>query len=164
MDINDDCICPVCDKSFHTPKARNTHLSTATNCSWYRHGKLRVLCTEPGAPRRDDFHIYDLGQGLAGTQLNNLPSTDLSPEEAVDEMESVPHPGDYEDLFHFIDRDLTSNPDIGEPGPGPSTAAHWNHIANPRLLDDEGDPQVELVHPTARKVIRMDDTLHQVWR
>lgn len=163
MDINDDFTCPVCNKSFRTIKSRNTHLSTAANCSWYRHGKLKWLPDSTLAgERRDSFSVYDLGQRPART---NTPATDLSPEEAVDQMEEMAHPGDYEDLFHFIDRDPPlPDPSFGEAGPGPSTAAHRNRMLDPRLLDDEEDSRVEIVQPTAGKVICMNDTLHQVWR
>jgi hypothetical protein len=138
---------------LYATKARNTHLSTAANCSWYRHGKLRMPPAIATTNRQDGFQVYDLGQ--------HPPTTDLHPEEAVDEMEKVPHPGDYEDLFHFIHTDPVRDPDIGEAGHGPSTTAHRHRQ---RLLDDEDDSRVESVHPTAGKVIRMKDTLHQVWR
>ena len=38
--------CPVCNKIFVTAHGRNTHISNARSCSWYRHGKLRELSLE----------------------------------------------------------------------------------------------------------------------
>jgi hypothetical protein len=158
MDV--DFTCPVCDKIFRTAKARNTHLSTAKNCSWYRHGKFKATQNSE-IERRDGFRIYDLGQD--GNHISPT-TTDLCPEDAVDQMEETPHSGDYEDLFHFLGADPAHNPDIGEAGPGPSTIAQQRPQHSNRLLDDEDDSRLESIHPTAGKVIRMNDTLHEIWR
>jgi hypothetical protein len=157
--MDEDFNCPVCDKSFRTTKARNTHLSTAANCSWYRHGKFKAT-HDTAFQRRDDFCVYDLGQNAAQPRLS---IDDFSPEDAVGQMGQDAHPGDYEDFFHFIGgAETPSNPGIGEAGPGPSTATHRQ--ASHRLLDDEDDIRVEIIHPTAGRVIRMKETLHEVWR
>jgi hypothetical protein len=161
--MDEDFNCPVCDKSFRTTKARNTHLSTAANCSWYRHGKFKATY-DTAAQHRDGFHIYDLGQNSA-QQANYIQPAinDFSPEDAVRQMEEDAHLGDYEDFFHFVGGvERLPNPGIGEPGPGPSTAAQKQ--ASHRLLEDEDDMRVEIVHPTAGQVIRMKETLHEVWR
>lgn len=159
--MNEEFDCPVCERSFRTTKARNTHLSTAANCSWYRHGKFKAT-QDAIIELRDGFHIYNLSQPPSDENRNGTSIADLSPEDAVQQMEDVPHPGDYEDLFHFISVEPAPDPDIGEAGPGPSTTARRQ--LDHRLLDDEDDSRVESIHPTAGKVIRMKDTLHEVWR
>jgi hypothetical protein len=43
------------------------------------------------------------------------------------------------------------------------TAGPSRH-ANAMIYDREEDPQIEVVHPTAGRVIRMDATVHERWR
>ncbi|EGO02483.1 hypothetical protein SERLA73DRAFT_69986 [Serpula lacrymans var. lacrymans S7.3] len=61
-----------------------------------------------------------------------------------------------EDLFSFIPIAHSNINDDGENTAGPSL--HQNSI----VLDDNEDERME--HPTAGKVISMDETLHQRWR
>ncbi|EGN97745.1 hypothetical protein SERLA73DRAFT_75388 [Serpula lacrymans var. lacrymans S7.3] len=63
-----------------------------------------------------------------------------------------------EDLFSFIPIAHSDIIDDGENAAGPSL--HQNSI----VLDDNEDECMEVEHPTAGKVISMDETLHQRWR
>ena len=77
-----------------------------------------------------------------------------------------------EELFHFVPQsslEQQSDTDVvmedGEGGPGPSTLANRRSRFNaPRTLDDSDDDRVEEIHPTAGKVIRMDESLHRRWK
>lgn len=55
-----------------------------------------------------------------------------------------------------IDIEMADSTEQGEPTAGPS-----NHA---RALVDAEDERVTVLHPTAGKVIRMDHTLHDLWR
>ena len=76
---------------------------------------------------------------------------DEDPEDVMDDVQ--------EDLFHFIPSDLEDNinANLGVAGPGPSTAAQ-------RSLDDDEDTRTEEEYTSAGKVIRMNSTLHELWR
>jgi hypothetical protein len=82
-------------------------------------------------------------------------------EDVMDEIQ------ESDDLFHFIPIPIPSAGDveIGEAGPGPSTAASTSQRQqNYRALDDDDDSRVEDDFVGAGRVIRMNETLHERWR
>lgn len=81
---------------------------------------------------------------------------------------------DEDDIFHFIAEDppqpepLEPEPQIGEAGPGPTTASNRGDPntsnLNRRVLDDNDDSRVQDFDESAGHVIRMSDPLHEAWR
>jgi hypothetical protein len=147
-----DCVCPVCERVFVTPCSLHHHLGKAVSCSWYHFGKLKASTSHLlSTPWNNDYQVQDivgssttLFDSQAESELHlstsnftvtsttllsrNEQDSDIPIEEIADDLENVIHPGDYEDLFHFIGpRDVsqpTPAPDIGEAGPGPNTMAY----------------------------------------
>ena len=133
---NDPTICPACHKRLKTAQGLATHLSTAKGCQWYKKGKLRAL-TLPGE--------FAVDEDVLMREVNSP-----LPEELEGRMEEE-EPGQVMEDFHDRLFDLIP---IGDPAerprsPDPSSAL---------------DMRVEDVHPTAGKVICMEETVHQRWR
>ena len=64
-----DTVCPVCLRSFKTGKGRNSHLSTAKNCSLYRKGKFKANLLS-----NNDRLLSMLGPALAQTSTGRTSS------------------------------------------------------------------------------------------
>ncbi|KAE9389338.1 hypothetical protein BT96DRAFT_1070394 [Gymnopus androsaceus JB14] len=158
--------CPAgCGKVFGTSQARNSHITQAVSCSWYRtyektaalenilRSSLTVVHNELG----DEY----MQREAEGDAVSGAVSSDEAGE-ALREFE------EDNDIFHFVplDRQL----EIGEPGPGPSTQAFQQRLlerqlgAKVQVLDDEETQRVEEEHPTGGVCIRMDASLHTRWR
>lgn len=161
MDLQDELSCPVCMKSFKTKKGCTTHLTTARSCCWYRRGKLAQLSPLDLDGEGGEALISDLcdGDGQSDQMEDQRSHMDEYVVAAMDDM------ADDDDLFDFIpmpSATLATLPEvqIGEAGPGPSTARHLLH----RVLDDEDDSRVEDPFQAAGCVIRMNENLHERWR
>jgi hypothetical protein len=108
----------------------------------------------------------DVIEGLAGN-VGGMDETTLQrggpeehPEVIMDDL------ADHDDLFHFVP--LCSTPpvniEIGEEGPGPSTAASIAKRLQHRILEDDDDRRVEEPFLGAGRVVQMDQTLHEKWK
>lgn len=131
--------CPACNKGFKTSRGRDSHVRTATACAWYRSGKNRDLT---------DFEGGHLDIGGIGDMDD---WDDMNPGDVMQDME---------DVFQFVP--LAGSGPIPEVA-GPSGGPRSRHVVDAFHLDQSEDSRVEYVHPTAGKVIRMADTLHEQW-
>ncbi|KAJ7454109.1 hypothetical protein FB451DRAFT_1518446, partial [Mycena latifolia] len=126
-------------------------LKQSKNCAWYRRGKnpegrRRTMRTpSPDPPAFDDDN----------TPVD--PIIDIPVEEVMQQWE--------DDLFQFIPADPTAagpslGPQLNQAGPSsaPQTTPQTRHLSD----DDEGC-FIES-HPTAGRVIRMNDNLHAKWK
>ncbi|EGO23334.1 hypothetical protein SERLADRAFT_409690 [Serpula lacrymans var. lacrymans S7.9] len=144
VELDAPYMCPAgCGRSFATAHAVNTHLGSAKKCLWYHKGKSRSLAIPQ--PQEDN------GEEASGLDML---IDDEHMEEAIGEVLQELQ----EDLFSFIPIAHSDIIDDGENAAGPSL--HQNSI----VLDDNEDECMEVEHPTAGKVISMDETLHQRWR
>ena len=156
-DMVHDEECPVCHRVFKNKKGRNSHLSTARSCSWYRQGKLRALDT-------GEFE----GGHLDGLDKSSEP-IELPPGNIEEDPEYVQYDFAPNDVYHFIPPEpapsfqVGSSQDIvGDPGPSTQAAQAAAHT-QARFLDDDEDDRVEDVNMEAGKVIRFSDTLYEAW-
>jgi hypothetical protein len=161
MDSFDDLSCPVCLKAFKTKRGCTSHLRNADSCSWYRQGKLAELQPLDLEGEGGQVQILDDLEGILGDAGEVLDrGMEVEPESLMDDI------GDDDDLFHFIP--LSTQTDIGEAGPGPSsTAATAQTTADrlrQRILDDIDDSRVEDVFKGAGLVIQMNENLHERWK
>jgi hypothetical protein len=134
-------------------KGLRHHQKTAASCSWWRSGKLGEEITveeNRGGEEEEDFQE-------ARTQRTSPGAENV--EDIIDDFDD---PAGFADLFHFIPSSPPEPVGIGEAGPGPSTARYFQNLHI--LEEEEGDLQYIQNHPDAGKVIRMDDTLHDLWR
>jgi hypothetical protein len=170
MDFSDNNICPVCLRTFKTPGGKHAHMSSAKSCSWYRFGKLA------------DLHPLDYGDNREGGAMGIQPLDGGGPNESENENEGDDTVDIFnelieqeEELFHFVPQSPQSllrrqiDTDIvmgdGEAGPGPSTLANSrSRFYDPRTLDDSDDNRIKEIHPTAGRMIRMDESLHRRWK
>lgn len=145
--------CPACGKFFRTPGSRNSHLTQAQSCKWYRRGKIRDLS--------DEFSTMDQ------TLFQNSPQDTVesnpiqweqdTPDFNLDDDE---WPDDYNfgrrQTFDFDDPEDDLIPAEPEAGPGPSTQANRarQHQPQSRSLDEEEDERVVIEHPTAGQIKR----------
>ncbi|KAF7363254.1 hypothetical protein MVEN_00678500 [Mycena venus] len=133
--VADDLYCPACGRTFKTPGGTRSHLSQSVHCAWYRKGK------NPEGRRR-----------TRRTPSPGPPEPDIEVPTAIPDVPVAEVIQDWDDdIFHFIPLD----PD--EPGPS-SAPRSFRH------LSDEDDRRVVDSHPTAGKVIRMNDNLHAKWK
>ena len=153
--------CPAagCTRSFSTPKGLNSHLLNAASCKWYKVGKGRELDMEEygGMDLPDGlvdevdeelFQLIPLGASVwdRGEQKNH----NLYPDDTYVQLGQ----GEEDDQV-MMDVDVDINQ--GQPIPGPSRHPH-------SLLAEEEDTRVTQSHPTAGRVIRIDQTVHAKWR
>lgn len=176
MQALDDRTCECCGKFFATIQGKNVHLRRAVSCKWWKLGKLRELNGEEGegpegeGVENDDNmdDVVDLEGMGGGWDQRGGQDEDMDREEEEEEwdpgevMEDIE--GEEGDLFHFIPLVPTREVGIGEAGPGPSTVAAAAAKSGSRFLSDDDDARVEEIHPTAgKRVIRMDQDLHNRW-
>jgi hypothetical protein len=135
---DDPSICPACHKRLHSSQGVAAHLRTARSCQWYKKGKLRAL-TLPGQFGRDD-------------EIEMREVDESFPAEA-DELIDAADPGQVMQDFHDQLLDLVPIPSHS---PGPQ-----HHRHDP---DENADLRMEVPHPTAGRVVRVDETVYQRWR
>jgi len=143
VDLDDPTICPACHKHLKTAQGVMAHLSSAVCCQWYRKGKLKAL-TLPS-----QFAEKTVTQEVEAP----LPAMEIDEEDPAIIMEDH-----YDQLFDLLPSgNVDSNID-NEPGP---SRRHWHTPA-----EDGGDRDERIVieHPTAGRIIRMDETLHEHWK
>ncbi|KAJ3486481.1 hypothetical protein NLJ89_g11806 [Agrocybe chaxingu] len=153
--------CPVCTRLFGTAQGLNSHLKTAALCRTWGKGKKREI----QASVIDDAE--DSGDG-APTPLDipdvnpAHPLPQVSPQELEDALQDLQEQWDVAEgePYHFVAEEELI--EIGEAGPGPSTAQRRNRN-QVRVLDEDDDTRVVLKDNSAGTWIRMDDTLHQRW-
>ncbi|KAG1744088.1 uncharacterized protein EDB91DRAFT_1050852 [Suillus paluster] len=128
--------CPAagCTRSFSTTQGLNSHLRNASSCKWYKLGKRRELDRENNEDM-DEFRIEGLPDGLA--------------DEAHIIIQGMDH-----NAQDMMDVDIPIHDD--HPVPGPSR--------HPHSLREEGDTRVTESHPTAGRVICIDQSVHAKWR
>ena len=134
--------CPACGRPFKTPAARNSHLAQSKHCSWYRKGKNRE-----GRRRTMRTHSPD-PLPADEDEIPADPIIEIPPDQVMQEWE--------DDIFDFIPADLNV--------PGPSSVRQRPIPVQPRHLEDDDDSRIIESHPTAGRVIRMNDNLHAKWK
>jgi hypothetical protein len=135
---DDPSICPACHKRLHSSQGVAAHLRTARSCQWYKKGKLRAL-TLPGQFGQDDeVEMREVDEPLPAE---------------VDELIDAADPAQVMQDFHDQFFDLV--PMLSH-SPGPQ-----HHRHDP---DKNADLRMEVPHPTAGQVIRVDETVYQRWR
>jgi hypothetical protein len=97
---------------------------------------------------------------MATLTVSTRNTQDIPIEEITEELEDSIYPGDY----HFIGYQSgpTLAPDIGEAGPGPNMSFYYQNCH--LILNDDTDTHIEDGDPNAGKMIRMDSTLHELWK
>ncbi|KAJ7820515.1 hypothetical protein B0H14DRAFT_3147084 [Mycena olivaceomarginata] len=135
--VDDDLYCPACGRTFKTPAGTRSHLTQSKHCSWYRRGK------NPEGRRR-----------TMRTPSPDPPELDLADDVPFAEPD-IPVTDVVEDWDGEIYQFIPLDPD--EPGPSsvPQQYRHPSDEDNSRIVDS---------HPTAGKVIRMNDNLHAKWK
>lgn len=148
VDLDDPTICPACHKRLKTAQGVIAHLSSAVRCQWYRKGKLKAL-TLPG-----QFAEETVTQEVEAP----LPATDSEIDEDDDANPANIMQDHYDQLFDLLPSgNLDSNID-NEPGP---SRRHWHAPAED---DGDGDERIIIEHPTAGRIIRMDETFMSAGR
>ncbi|KAL1711663.1 hypothetical protein EV715DRAFT_215057 [Schizophyllum commune] len=146
----EDRICPVCYRLFDTVSGRDKHLRSAKSCKGYRNGKLKALAEGQFTP-------------IPPTHPHDSPSAPVI-EDVGAAAEQISAQQD-DDLFYFV---AEPEPVTGEEGPGPSTLASQRsriaQAAQERVLDDYDDTRVKVVDETAGRAIRIDPSMHNLWR
>ncbi|KAJ7236362.1 hypothetical protein C8J57DRAFT_1088236 [Mycena rebaudengoi] len=138
--IDDDPLyCGACGKYFQTPQGTISHLNQARNCAWYRKGKNpegRRRTMRTPSPELEDPDDVDV-----------IESPDLPVDEVIEEWE--------EEIYHFIPL-----PDANQAGP---SSAPQPPVRPGRSIDDDSGRIIDS-HPTAGRVIRMNENLHTKWQ
>lgn len=158
-------LCPAnCGRSFASDRAINSHLTQAVSCQWYRQ-----FSKTPVEHLDDTVEQFDLDDE-EGTETIRSSSGELG-ESSIDGEgagEMLQELEEENDVFHFVRLDEALP--MGEAGPGPSTQAHRDRMADRQLgarirsLDDGDLSMFEVEHRSGGAVIRMDDSLHTRWR
>lgn len=156
----DTIVCPAnCGKMFQTAQALNSHITQARNCSWYR--------TFEKSAALDHLNSAVVQEDLGDELMQRESEGDLSldSEQAAELLQEFE---EEHDPFHFVP--LEGDSAIGEAGPGPSTQAHRDRMAERQLggkvreLDDGDLSLFEVEHATGGVVLRMDPSLHECWQ
>lgn len=152
-------ICPAdCGKSFKTQKGLGSHLTQASSCLWYR-AYQKSVPLETSVDQDDMTNVDEL------MRRGDDGGSDMAGEEAaalLQELEEETNP------FHFVP--VEDVPATGVAGPGPSTQAYRDRLADRQLggkvreLDDGDLLMFEVEHQDGGAIIRMDDSLHTRWR
>ena len=146
VDLDDPTICPACHKHLKTAQGVMAHLSSAVCCQWYGKGKLKAL-TLPG-----QFAEETVTQEVEAP----MPSIDIDEDDDADP--AIIMQDHYDQLFDLLPSSNVGSNIDKEPGP---SGRHWHTPA-----EDEGDRDERIIikHPTAGRIIRMDETLHECWK
>lgn len=152
-------ICPAdCGKSFKTQKGLSSHLTQASSCLWYRAYQKSV----PPDTTIDQDDLANVDELMRRHVEGDVDITGEDAAALVQELEEENNP------FHFVP--LEEVPPTGVAGPGPSTQAYRDRLADRQLggkvreLDDGDLSMFEVEHQDGGAVIRMDDSLHARWR
>ncbi|KAG2121043.1 uncharacterized protein F5147DRAFT_562725 [Suillus discolor] len=140
---DDPLICPACHKLMKTPQGITAHLQTAKSCQWYKKGKLREL-TLPGR----------FGEEVMAREVDEqmvLPRQ----EPELDPMEVVEEYGQH--MYNLI-------PPNDEDHIGRNCGEGSYHDAQQETGEGEEDVHIIEEHLLVGRVIRVDETLHQLWR
>jgi hypothetical protein len=140
---DDPLICPACHKRMKTVQGVTAHLQMARGCLWYKKGKLREL-TLPGQS----------GEEVIRRRIDERPELPRQ-EPELDPMEVMEEFG--QQMYDFIPPSDDDNN-----GEGSSDNPHWQQ----QTWSGEGEEDMRIIdeHPSAGRVIRLDETLHQLWR
>lgn len=143
LDSKDDdpLICPACHKRMKTLQGVTAHLQMAKSCQWYKKGKLREL-TLPGR----------LGEEVMSRAVEDQPvpvppreEPELDPMEVVEEFGQQMY-----DLIPPFSNDEDDTPP--------------NHGDQQESGEGEEDTRIVEEYLSAGRVIRLDETIHQLWR
>jgi hypothetical protein len=143
VNVDDPMVCPACHKRLKTMQGLTAHLRTAKSCQWYKKGKLRSLMLPGEYDREDEVQMRDVEEELPAE---------------LEELMDAAEPAQVMEDFHDRLFDLVPMQGEQEHGHSPSP---WNNING---ADDDVDLRVEVPHPTAGRVIRIDESVHQRWR
>lgn len=152
--------CPAagCTRSFGTTQGLNSHLRNASSCKWYKLGKRRELDRED--EDMDEFRIEGLPDGLADEVDDALfHLIPLGPDsESNYQLLLTSGSHYYEGMDHHAQDMMDVDVPIHDEQPVPGPSRH------PHSLHEEGDTRVTESHPTAGRVIRIDQSVHEKWR
>ena len=144
VELDDPNICPACHKRLNSAQGVMAHLSNAPHCQWYKKGKLKEL-TLPG----------QFAEETVARQIEAPIPMDVDEDGDADPASVMQD--HYDQLFDLLPTD-DRNEQEEEDQPGPSRRS-WQIPT-----EDEGDDRVVLEHPTAGRIIRMNETLHERWK
>lgn len=154
-------LCPAdCGRWFESDKGLNSHLSQSNSCQWFR-SYQKSAAIETFAAQLDQQDLGD--EFMARDMVEDLPPeiTDGEAGELLREFE------EEQDLFYFVEAEPVAH---GEAGPGPSTQARRDSLANRQLgakvrtFDAEDVKMDEVEHSTGGARIHMDKSLYKRWR
>lgn len=129
----------------------SSHLTQASSCLWYQ-------AYEKSVPLKIPIDQDDLGN--VDELMRRDDGADELSGELLQELKEDNNP------FHFLPVEEVS---FGVAGPGPSTQAHRDRLADRQLggkvckLDNGDLSMFEVEHSSGGAVIRMDDSLHAQW-
>lgn len=157
--------CPAdCGRWFDTDRALNSHLNQARSCLWYRSFQKSAAVDKFTAQLEQE----DLGEEFMARDISG--DRDLRPEISNDEAgELLQEFQEEHDVFYFVPIQEEPAP-LGQAGPGPSTQAYRDSLANRQLgakvrtFPTEDLSMFEVEHPTGGSRIRMDESLYERWR
>ncbi|KAJ7097473.1 hypothetical protein C8R44DRAFT_643642 [Mycena epipterygia] len=140
----DPLYCPACGRLAKTPAGNQSHLAQSKKCAWYQKGKNpegrhRTMRT----PSPDPLPANKI-------PADPIVEADIPVPEAIETWE--------DDLCQFIPID----PNLPGPSRLPSSTA--SQTRNTHHLSDEDNTRVVDSHPTAGRVIQMNDNLHEKWK
>lgn len=154
-------LCPAnCGRWFETDKGLNSHLSQSKSCQWFR-SYQKSAAIENFAAQLDQ---QDLGDEFMARHIDEDLPPKISDGEAGELLREFE---EEQDLFYFVEAEPVA---LGEAGPGPSTQARRDTLANRQLgakvrtFDAEDLKMDEVEHPTGGARIRMDESLYERWR
>jgi hypothetical protein len=143
---DDPLICPACHKRMKTLQGVTAHLQTARSCQWYKKGKLREL-TLPGRFGEEMMARPVDEQMVLPRQEPELDPMDVVEEYGQQMYDLIPPCfGDEEDRI------------------GCNCGEGSSHDAQQETGEGEEDKRIIEEHLSAGRVIRVDETLHQLWR
>ncbi|KAG1898416.1 uncharacterized protein F5891DRAFT_955433 [Suillus fuscotomentosus] len=135
---DDPSVCPACHKQLGSSQGVVAHLSTARSCQWYKKGKMKAL-TLPGQFGVDDE-----------VQMGEVDEPLLAQgDEMIDTADPTQVMQDFQDRLFDLVPILSHAPDL----------EHHRHDP-----DENINLRIEVPHPTAGRVICMDETVYQRWR
>lgn len=152
--------CPACFKWFSTEHGRNTHLSQAQSCQWFKKGKLKDLADtdyEHSSISSADDERMDLDSDAEFGDDMRLDSFSRNDEAWLEDEDVEEDASSNYSLegprYHFRDEQRLLPPSLPAtgPGPGPSTLANRPLRIAPGILnlDENDDERHTIVHPSA---------------
>jgi hypothetical protein len=140
-------LCPAdCGCWFDHDRSLNSHLNQARSCMWYRsHQKSATI--ENFTAQLDQ---QDLGEEFMEREIGGNISPEISDGEAGELLQEIE---EENDLFYFVHMNNDEPVALGQAGPGPSTQAHQDSLADCQLgakictFDAEDLTMFEIEHP-----------------